>query len=74
MVKDHIKRGDYTNKIAPKLVFSILRLAEPLVGILLLINFVEKFEKLPDVLENTPSVVNLYSDISAEAITLGLGP
>ena len=59
MVKDHIQRGDYTYKIAPRIIFSAIRLADLLVGILLLLFFVEKFSKLSDVLENGPAVIFL---------------
>lgn len=59
MVKDHIQRGDYTYKIAPRIIFSAIRLADPLVGILLLLYFVERFSKLSDVFGNGPSVILL---------------
>jgi steroid 5-alpha reductase family enzyme len=59
MVKDHIQRGDYSSKIAPRLVFSAIRIADPLIGGLLLVHFVDRFSKLSDVFENGPSVLLL---------------
>jgi steroid 5-alpha reductase family enzyme len=59
MVKDHIQRGDYTYKIAPRLVFSLIRIADPLIGSLLLVHFVERFTRLSDVFKNGPSVLLL---------------
>jgi len=49
MLKDHIQRGDYTYHIAPRLVFSAIRIADPFVGILLIIYWVDKFNSLADV-------------------------
>ncbi len=57
MVKDHIQRGDYTYKIAPRVVFSAIRIADPLIGILLLIYLVEKFNNLSDVFKNWQVVI-----------------
>lgn len=59
MVKDHIQRGDYTYKIVPRLVFSVVRIADPLIGSLLLVHLVDRFTKLSDVFENGPSVLLL---------------
>lgn len=49
MVKDHIKRGDYTKKVVPRVVFSFIRIADPLIGVYLLIFWVEEFNNLSDV-------------------------
>jgi protein-S-isoprenylcysteine O-methyltransferase Ste14 len=57
MVKDHIQRGDYTSKIAPKLVFFPIRIADPLIGVLLLIYWVEKFNNLSDVFNDWRVVI-----------------
>ena len=59
MVKDHIKRGDYTYKIAPRLVFSAIRISDPIIGALLLLFFVESFSTLSDVFQNGPAVIFL---------------
>lgn len=54
MLKDHIQRGDYTYHIAPRLVFSAIRITDPLVGIFLLIFWAERFNNLSEVLGNAP--------------------
>ncbi|MGB3716275.1 MAG: hypothetical protein WA996_17780, partial [Candidatus Promineifilaceae bacterium] len=59
MVKDHIKRGDYTYKIAPRLIFSVIRIADPLIGVFLLIYWVEKFNDVSDVFEDWRVVIFL---------------
>jgi steroid 5-alpha reductase family enzyme len=59
MVKDHIQRGDYTYQIAPRLVFTVIRLADPIIGVLLLLLFVESFNQLSDVFNNGPAVIFL---------------
>ena len=59
MVKDHIQRGDYTYKIAPRLVFSFIRITDPIIGAFLLLIFVERFSNLSDVFENVPAVIFL---------------
>jgi steroid 5-alpha reductase family enzyme len=59
MAKDHIQRGDYTYKIAPRLVFSITRIADPLIAVLLLIYWVDKFKYLSDVSDNWRVVIFL---------------
>ena len=59
MVKDHIQRGDYTYRIVPRLIFSAIRIADPLIGVLLLIYWVEKFNDLSDVLSDWRVVVFL---------------
>lgn len=59
MIKDHIQRGDYTYTIAPRLIFSAIRISDPLIGILLLVRFVDRFGKLSDVFESGPSVLLL---------------
>lgn len=52
MIKDHIQRGDYTYKTAPRLIFSLIRIADPLVGVFLLITWVDKFSKMSDVFKD----------------------
>jgi len=59
MLKDHIQRGDYTYKIAPRLIFSAIRIADPLIGVLLLITWVEKFNTLSDVFNDWRVVIFL---------------
>jgi len=59
MVKDHIKRGDYTYKVFPRVIFSAIRIADPLIGVLLLITWVEKFNSLPDVFNDWRVVIFL---------------
>jgi steroid 5-alpha reductase family enzyme len=59
MVKDHIQRGDYTYKIAPRLIFSAIRIADPLIGVLLLIAWVGKFNTLSDVFDDWRVVIFL---------------
>lgn len=59
MVKDHIQRGDYTFKIAPRVIFSAIRIADPLIGILLLIYWVEEFNNLSDVINDWRVVIFL---------------
>jgi|GEM_PF-2903666 len=59
MVKDHIKRGDYTQKVFPRVIFSPLRIADPLIGVLLLIYWVEKFNNLSDVFADWRAVIFL---------------
>jgi steroid 5-alpha reductase family enzyme len=59
MVKDHIQRGDYTYKIAPRLIFTVIRISTPIIGAFLLLLFVESFSKLSDVFQNGPAVIFL---------------
>lgn len=59
MIKDHIQRGDYTYTIAPRLIFSALRISDPLIGSLLLVRFVDSFDRLSDVFASGPSVLLL---------------
>lgn len=54
MINDHIQRGDYTYQIAPRLVFSAIRIADPLVGIFLLIYWADGFDNLSDIFGNAP--------------------
>lgn len=50
MIKDHIRRGDYSYQIAPRIVFSVLRIADPFIGIYLLNRWVDQFADVKDVL------------------------
>lgn len=59
MIKDHIQRGDYTYEIAPRIIFSAIRLADPFVGILLLLYFVEKFSNISDVFGSSKAAIFL---------------
>jgi steroid 5-alpha reductase family enzyme len=59
MVKDHIQRGDYTYKVLPRVIFSLVRIADPLIGVVLLITWVEKFNNLPDVFDDWRVVIFL---------------
>jgi steroid 5-alpha reductase family enzyme len=59
MAKDHIQRGDYTYRIAPRLIFFAVRIADPLIGALLLIYWVERFNDLSDVFSDWRVVVFL---------------
>jgi protein-S-isoprenylcysteine O-methyltransferase Ste14 len=57
MLKDHIQRGDYTHQKTPKLIFSVFRIADPLIGVSLLITWVDKFSRLSDVFAHWQVVV-----------------
>ena len=59
MIKDHIQRGDYTYKIAPRVVFSAIRIADPLIGVLLLITWVDKFNNLFEVFDDWRAAILL---------------
>lgn len=59
MIKDHIQRGDYTYRIAPRIVFSVLRIADPLIGIVLLVGWVDEFSRISDVFSHWQAVVFL---------------
>ncbi len=59
MIKDHIQRGDYTYKIAPRLIFSITRIVDPIGSVFLLIYWVDKFKHLSDVFEDWRVVIFL---------------
>jgi steroid 5-alpha reductase family enzyme len=59
MVKDHIQRGDYSYQVVPRLIFSVIRLSDPIIGALLLLLFVESFRELSDVFGDVPSVIFL---------------
>jgi steroid 5-alpha reductase family enzyme len=54
MIKDHIQRGDYTNHIAPKLIFSAIRITGAITGMFLFVYWTDGFSNLSDVLENLP--------------------
>lgn len=54
MIKDHIQRGDYTNHIAPKLIFSAIRITGAIAGIFLSVYWTGSFSRLSDVLGNLP--------------------
>jgi len=72
MVKDHIQRGDYTYKIAPRLVFSAIRISDPIIGALLLLLFVESFGTLSDVFQNGPGLVDLPPELKRKDAGLPL--
>lgn len=58
-IKDHIQRGDYTKVSIPRIVFSLFRITDPLIGILLLIYWVEEFADLTDLVGNWQSLTFL---------------
>jgi steroid 5-alpha reductase family enzyme len=59
MVKDHIQRGDYTYQVAPRLIFTVIRMTDPIIGALLLLLLVESFNQLSDVFKNVPAIIFL---------------
>jgi hypothetical protein len=59
MVKYHIVWGNYTYNISPSPFFSVIRLADPLMGSHLLLHFVGKFSMLSDVLKYGLTIIFL---------------
>ncbi len=51
MVKYNIDGKNYTYKVSPSPIFSVIRLTDPLIGSHLMLHFVGKFSKLSDVLK-----------------------